>query len=109
MASNNRRTSQIPQMRRSSSIDAFSSQNQILNPNGNRLFGEPVGKITGRSSSIDASQRQSVIGRPSIARQSVANGLARPSIGTALKQAESHDIAREIIRVIFFFIYKIFF
>ena len=110
MSQQNRRITQIPQMKHTSSAfnlePAQPSQSSKLRTSSI----DPISRQTTtglRSKSIDPSNRQSSanIGsnnnnKPSLARNSSFNGAgARPSIGTVLKSNEANNIAIEIHRV----------
>jgi hypothetical protein len=114
MSQQNRRQSQIPQIRQSSSTfnleSGQASQSSKLARTSSIDASSRQSTANHRSSSIDPSNRQSLANnnnnnnnnRPSLARQSSFGGagsLSRPSIGTALKPNEAYNIANEIHRV----------
>ena len=113
MSQQNRRITQIPQMKHTSSAfnlePAQPSQSSKLRTSSI----DPISRQTTtglRSKSIDPSNRQSSANissnnnnnnnKPSLARNSSFNGAgARPSIGTVLKSNEANNIAIEIHRL----------
>ena len=112
MSQQNRRQSQIPQIRHSSSTfnleSGQASQSSKLARTSSIDASSRQSTANHRSSSIDPSNRQSLANnnnnnnKPSLARQSSFGGagsLSRPSIGTALKPNEAYNIANEIHRV----------
>jgi len=112
MSQQNRRQSQIPQIRHSSSTfnleSGQASQSSKLARTSSVDASSRQSMANHRSSSIDPSNRQSLANsnnnRPSLARQSSFGGagcLSRPSIGTTLKPNEAYNIANEIHRVKF--------